>query len=77
MKIGKILLPLIIVLAVAIFFSVFVVKEVNQAIVLQFSPGFMGRGGRGDHSKPLLGFVSRDDRIKRRYPSDSPNRRRF
>ena len=30
MKIGKILLPLIIVLAVAIFFSVFVVKEVNQ-----------------------------------------------
>jgi len=36
MKIGKILLPLIIVIAVAIFFSVFIVKEVNQAIVLQF-----------------------------------------
>jgi len=36
MKIGKILLPLIIVIAVTIFFSVFIVKEVNQAIVLQF-----------------------------------------
>ena len=36
MKVGKILLPLIIVIAVAIFFSVFIVKEVNQAIVLQF-----------------------------------------
>ena len=36
MKIGKILLPLIIVIAAAIFFSVFIVKEVNQAIVLQF-----------------------------------------
>ena len=36
MKAGKILLPLIIVIAATIFFSVFVVKEVNQAIVLQF-----------------------------------------
>ena len=36
MKNGKILLPLIIVIAATIFFSVFVVKEVNQAIVLQF-----------------------------------------
>ena len=36
MKVGKILLPLIIVIAAAIFFSVFIVKEVNQAIVLQF-----------------------------------------
>ena len=36
MKIGKILLPLIIVIAAAIFFAVFIVKEVNQAIVLQF-----------------------------------------
>jgi len=36
MKIGKILLPLIIVIAAVIFFSVFIVKEVNQAIVLQF-----------------------------------------
>ena len=36
MKIGKILLPLIIVIAATLFFSVFIVKEVNQAIVLQF-----------------------------------------
>ena len=36
MKVGKILLSLIIVVAATIFFSVFVVKEVNQAIVLQF-----------------------------------------
>ena len=36
MKAGKILLPLIIVIAATIFFSIFVVKEVNQAIVLQF-----------------------------------------
>ena len=36
MKAGKILLPLIIVIAATIFFSLFVVKEVNQAIVLQF-----------------------------------------
>ena len=36
MKVGKFLLPLIIVIAVAIFFSVFIVKEVNQGIVLQF-----------------------------------------
>jgi len=36
MKVGKILLPLIIVVIATIFFSVFIVKEVNQAIVLQF-----------------------------------------
>ena len=36
MKVGKFLLPLIIVAAAVIFFSVFIVKEVNQAIVLQF-----------------------------------------
>ena len=32
----KILLPITIVLAVTAFFSVFIVKEINQAIVLQF-----------------------------------------
>ena len=36
MKVGKFLLPLIIVAAAVIFFSVFIIKEVNQAIVLQF-----------------------------------------
>ena len=36
MKINKILLPLIIVIAATAFFSIFVVKEINQAIVLQF-----------------------------------------
>jgi membrane protease subunit HflC len=36
MKIQKILLPVIIVIGVLTFFSIFVVKEVNQAIVLQF-----------------------------------------
>ena len=36
MKAGKIILPLVIVIAATIYFSVFVVKEVNQAIVLQF-----------------------------------------
>ena len=48
MKAGKIVLPLIIILAVISFFSIFIVKETNQAIVLQFgdpkkiitSPGF-------------------------------------
>ena len=32
----KVLLPLIIVLSAAAFFSIFIVKEINQAIVLQF-----------------------------------------
>ena len=32
----KILLPLIGIVAVVSFFSIFVVKEINQAIVLQF-----------------------------------------
>ena len=36
MKIQKILLPIIIVISALAFFSIFVVKEVNQAIVLQF-----------------------------------------
>ncbi len=36
MKIGKIILPIAIVLAVISFFSIFIVKEINQAIVLQF-----------------------------------------
>jgi len=36
MKIQKILLPIFIVISALAFFSIFVVKEVNQAIVLQF-----------------------------------------
>ena len=36
MKAGKIVLPLIIILAAISFFSIFIVKETNQAIVLQF-----------------------------------------
>ena len=36
MKAQKILLPIVIVLGALAFFSIFVVKEVNQAIVLQF-----------------------------------------
>ena len=36
MKAGKILIPIIIVIAATIFFSIFIVKEINQAIVLQF-----------------------------------------
>ena len=36
MKAGKFLLPIIIVLAATAFFSIFIVKEINQAIVLQF-----------------------------------------
>ncbi len=36
MKVGKILIPIILVIAATIFFSIFVVKEINQAIVLQF-----------------------------------------
>ena len=36
MKAGKLILPIIIIAAVVTFFSVFIVKEVNQAIVLQF-----------------------------------------
>ena len=36
MKAGKILIPIIIVIAATIFFSIFIVKEVNHAIVLQF-----------------------------------------
>ena len=36
MKAGRFLLPIIIVLAATAFFSIFIVKEINQAIVLQF-----------------------------------------
>ena len=36
MNIKKILLPIVAILGAAVFFSVFIVKEVNQAIVLQF-----------------------------------------
>ena len=36
MKANKIILPLIIVIAATAFFSIFIVKEINQAIVLQF-----------------------------------------
>ena len=36
MKIQKIILPLLAVVVAVVFFSVFIVKEVNQAIVLQF-----------------------------------------
>ena len=36
MKVGKFVLPIIIVLALTAFFSIFIVKEINQAIVLQF-----------------------------------------
>ena len=36
MKAGKILLPVIVILAATAFFSIFIVKEINQAIVLQF-----------------------------------------
>ena len=36
MKAQKILLPIIAALGALVFFSVFIVKEVNQAIVLQF-----------------------------------------
>ena len=36
MKAGKILIPIVILIAATLFFSIFIVKEVNQAIVLQF-----------------------------------------
>ena len=36
MKVAKFIVPVIILIAATIFFSVFIVKEVNQAIVLQF-----------------------------------------
>ncbi len=36
MKAARFIIPLIILIAATIFFSVFIVKEVNQAIVLQF-----------------------------------------
>ena len=36
MKTGKFLLPVIILIAATLYFSIFIVKEINQAIVLQF-----------------------------------------
>ena len=36
MKIGRIIIPIIIFLAATAYFSIFIVKEINQAIVLQF-----------------------------------------
>ncbi len=36
MKVTRFILPLIILVAATVFFSIFIVKEVNQAIVLQF-----------------------------------------
>ena len=36
MKVQKILLPIIAIIGALVFFSVFIIKEVNQAIVLQF-----------------------------------------
>ena len=36
MKAGKFLLPIIILIAATAYFSIFIVKEINQAIVLQF-----------------------------------------
>ena len=36
MKAGKFLLPVVIAIFAVAFFSIFIVKEVNQAIVLQF-----------------------------------------
>ena len=36
MKAGKFLLPIIILIAATLYFSIFIVKEINQAIVLQF-----------------------------------------
>ena len=36
MKAGKFLLPIIILFAATLYFSIFIVKEINQAIVLQF-----------------------------------------
>ena len=36
MNIGKIIAGVIVAIAATVFFSIFIVKEVNQAIVLQF-----------------------------------------
>ena len=36
MNVKKIFLPIIAVIGALVFFSIFIVKEVNQAIVLQF-----------------------------------------
>ena len=44
MKVSKFILPAIVVLGIAAFQSIFIVQEINQAIVLQF----------GDPKKLLL-----------------------
>ena len=36
MKLGKFLIPILILIAATAYFSIFIVKEINQAIVLQF-----------------------------------------
>jgi len=36
MKLGKFILPLIFVIGLVVYLSLFTVKEINQAIVLQF-----------------------------------------
>ena len=36
MKKGKFLIPILILIAATAYFSIFIVKEINQAIVLQF-----------------------------------------
>jgi membrane protease subunit HflC len=36
MKLGKFILPLIFVIGLVTYLSLFIVKEINQAIVLQF-----------------------------------------
>ena len=36
MKSGKFILPIVILIAATLYFSIFIVKEINQAIVLQF-----------------------------------------
>ena len=36
MKKGKLILPILILIAATLYFSIFIVKEINQAIVLQF-----------------------------------------
>ena len=36
MKLTKFILPVIIVIGIVIYLSLFIVKEINQAIVLQF-----------------------------------------
>ena len=48
MKLGKFILPIIIALGVIAYLSFFTVKEINQAIVLQF--------GNPKEYSPILGL---------------------